>query len=323
MRLRWHFLRWFIIKIEATFTILLWFSTAAETYWKATSTSRSAPPPYPSNPLTLPHGWIQKFVARQIFIQWSRNGEGVSSVQSLSHVWLLGTQWTAAREASLSITNSWSLLKLMSSQSVMPSNHLILCHPLLLLPSIFPSIRVFSNKSVLRIRWPKCWSFSFNISPSNEYAGLTSFRIDWLDILCSKDTFFQITSGGQAFYRKGWRRAIGGGSHVTLICGNRYWFPGMNSSFLPLNDPLVAGQELDCTNMAPGAEILILQWDGNELQSNPCPNFEVQSAYTSVLWLRLSCSCLVKKKKEQAARRYSQLWVFFFFLQVCPEWGFS
>jgi len=200
----------------------------------------------------------------------------------------------------------------------MPSNHLILCHPLLLLPSIFPSIRVFSNKSVLRIRWPKCWSFSFNISPSNEYSGLTSFRIDWLDILCSKDTFFQITSGGQAFYRKGWRRAIGGGSHVTLICGNRYWFPGMKSSFLPLNDPLVAGQELDCTNMALGAEILILQWDGNELQSNPCPNFEVRSAYTSVLWLRLSCSYLVKKKeKEKAARRYSQLWVVCFFFFFC------
>ena len=104
-----------------------------------------------------------------------------SSVQSLSHVWLFETPWTAARQASLSITNSQSLLKLVSIKSVMPSNYLILCHPLLLLPSIFPSIRVFSNKSVLCIRWPKYWSFSFSISPSNAYSGLISFRIDWFD----------------------------------------------------------------------------------------------------------------------------------------------
>ena len=93
------------------------------------------------------------------------------------------TPWTVAHQASLSITNSQSLLKLMSSELVMPSNHLILCHPLLLPPSIFPSIRVFSNESVLHIRWPKYWSFSFRISPSNEYPGLISFRIDWLDLL--------------------------------------------------------------------------------------------------------------------------------------------
>ena len=93
------------------------------------------------------------------------------------------TPWTAACQASLSITNSWSLFKLMSIESVMPSNHLILCHPLLLPPSIFPSIRVFSNESVLCIRWPKYWSFSFNISPSNKYSGLISFRMDWLDLL--------------------------------------------------------------------------------------------------------------------------------------------
>ena len=104
------------------------------------------------------------------------------TVQALSHVWLFATPWTAALQASLSIINSWSLLKLMSIASVMPSNHLMLCHPLLLLPSIFPSSRVFSNELVLRIRWPKYWSFSFNISPSNEYSGLISFRMDWLDI---------------------------------------------------------------------------------------------------------------------------------------------
>ena len=104
------------------------------------------------------------------------------SVQSLSRVQLLATPWTAACQASLSITNSWSLLKLMSFELVMPSNYLILCHPLLLPPSIFPSIRVFSNESV-RMSWPKYWSFSFSISPSNEYSELISFRIDWLDLL--------------------------------------------------------------------------------------------------------------------------------------------
>ena len=96
------------------------------------------------------------------------------------------TPWTAARQSSLSITNSRSLLKLMSTESVMPSNYLILCRPLLLLPSIFPSIRVFSNESVLHIRWPKYWSFSFSISPSNEYSGLISFRMDWFNLLAVK-----------------------------------------------------------------------------------------------------------------------------------------
>ena len=113
-----------------------------------------------------------------------------SSVQALSHVWLFATQWTAAsRQASLSITNSLSLLKLMSIESVMSSNHLILCCPLLLLPSTFPSIRVCSNDSVLRIWWPKYWSFSFNISPSNEHSGLVSFRMDWLDLFAVQGTF--------------------------------------------------------------------------------------------------------------------------------------
>ena len=115
---------------------------------------------------------------------WRHSGLALlSSVQSLSRVRVFVTPWTAAHQASLSITNSWSLLKLMVIESVMPSNHLILCHPLLLPPSIFPSIRVFSNESVLRIRWPKDWSFSFNISPSNEYLELISFRMDWLDLL--------------------------------------------------------------------------------------------------------------------------------------------
>ena len=111
-----------------------------------------------------------------------------SSVQLLSHVRLFVTPWTAARQASLSITNSQSLFKLMSIESVMPSNNLIiLCHPLLLL-SIIPSIRVFSNELVLRNRWPKYWSFSFNISPSNEHSGLISFRMDWMDLLAVQGT---------------------------------------------------------------------------------------------------------------------------------------
>ena len=112
----------------------------------------------------------------------------MSSVQSLSRVQLFANPWTAARQASLSITQSWSLLKLMSIESVMPSNHLILCRHLLLLPSIFPSIKVFSNESVLHIRWPKYWSFSFSITPSNEYSGLISFRMDWVDLLAVQGT---------------------------------------------------------------------------------------------------------------------------------------
>ena len=109
------------------------------------------------------------------------------SVQSLSHVQLFATSWTAACQASLSINNSQSLLKLMSIESVIPSNHLVLCHPLLL-PSIFPSIRVFSKESVLCIRWPKYWSLSFSLSPSNEYSGLISLKIDWLDLLAVQGT---------------------------------------------------------------------------------------------------------------------------------------
>ena len=115
-----------------------------------------------------------------VFVQFS-------SVQSLSCVQLFATPWTAAHQASLSITNSQNLLKVMSIESVMASNHLICC-PLLLLPSIFPSIRVFSNESALHLRWPKYWSSSFNISPSNEYSGLISFRMDWLDLLAVQET---------------------------------------------------------------------------------------------------------------------------------------
>ena len=123
-----------------------------------------------------------------IYYRWVDVSVQFSSVQSLSCVPLFATPWTAAHQASLSITNFQSSLKLISTELVMPSNHLILCCPLLLPPSIFPSIRVFSNESVFCIRWPKYWSFSFNISPSNEYSGLISFRMDWLDLLAVHET---------------------------------------------------------------------------------------------------------------------------------------
>ena len=114
--------------------------------------------------------------------------QNFSSVQSLSLLRLFATPWTAAHQASLSITNSWSLLKFMSIESVMPSNHLILCRPLLLLPPIFPSIRVFSNESALCIKWPKYKSFSFSTSPSNEHSGLISTRVGWFDLLAVQGT---------------------------------------------------------------------------------------------------------------------------------------
>ena len=122
---------------------------------------------------------------RRVSMSFSRY---FNSVQSFSQVRLFVTPWTAACQASLSVNNSQSLLKLMSIESVMPSNHLILCRPLLLPPSVFPSIRVFSSESALPIRWPKYWSFSFSISPSNEYSGLISFRMDWLDLLAVQRT---------------------------------------------------------------------------------------------------------------------------------------
>ena len=141
-------------------------------------------------------------------------------VQLLSRVWLFAPPWTAARQAFLSFTVSWSLLKFMSIKSMMPSNYLILCRPRLLLPSIFPSIRDFSSESALRIRWPKYWSFSFSISPSNEYSGLTSFRTDWFDLLAvqrilnsllqyhsSKTLILQcsVLQGGK---QRGWQNAL-------------------------------------------------------------------------------------------------------------------
>ena len=138
----------------------------------------------------MAEGWCQPRYAKQTALRCDvgNNVHYLSSDQSLSHVRFFVTPWTAARQASLPITNSRSLLKLMSFASVMPPNRFILCHPLLLLPSIFPSIRIFSNESALRISWPKYWSFSFSISPPNEYSGLISFRMDWLDFLAVQGT---------------------------------------------------------------------------------------------------------------------------------------
>ena len=141
--------------------------------------------------------WIKKM--------WYR-GYLVSSVQLLTHVWFFATPWTEAHQAFLSITNPQSLLKLMSIELVMTSNHLILCHPLLLPPSIFPSIGVFSNESVLPIRWPKYWSFSFTISPSNEYSGLISFRMYWLDLLAVQGRWILIKNYYSSI--KEWNNAI-------------------------------------------------------------------------------------------------------------------
>ena len=152
-----------------------------------------------------------------------------SSVQSLSRVWLFATPWTIARQASLSITNSRSSPKPMYIELVMSSNHLILCCPLLLLPSIFPSIRVFSNESVLCISWPKYWSFSFNISPSNEHLGLISFRMDWLDLHFNSFMNFNEYSGS-IFFRMDWLDLLVVQGTLTSLLQTTFW---MDKFFRP------------------------------------------------------------------------------------------
>ena len=145
---------------------------------------------------------------------WTRRAIFNSSVQSFSHVWLFATPCTTECQASLSITNSWSLPKLMSIESMMPSNHLILCLTLLLLPSIFPSIRVFSNESALRIRWPKYWGFNLNISPSNEHPGLISFRMDRLGILAVQETLKSLLQPVQKHQFFGAQLSLESNSHI-------------------------------------------------------------------------------------------------------------
>ena len=170
----------------------------------------------------------------------------ISSVQLLSRVRLLATPWTAARQASLSITNSCSLPKLMSIESVMPSNHLILCRPLLLPPSIFPSIKVFSNEPALCIRWTKCWSFSFSISPSNEHAWLISFRMDWLDLPEVQETFKSLLQhhSSKASILQHWAFFIVQVSHPYMTNGKtialtRCTFAGKMVSLLFMNMNMV------------------------------------------------------------------------------------
>ena len=168
--------------------------------------------------------WTNTYCAT-LLIVWSTS----IVVQLLSHVWLFVTLWTAARQASLSIINSLSLLKLMSIELVMPSNHLILCCPLLLLPSISPSIKVFSNESALCIKWPKYWSFSFSINPSDEYSGLISFRIDWLDLLAVQGTlkiFSNTTVQKHQFF--GAQPSLWSNSHITkwLLEKPQLWLYG-------------------------------------------------------------------------------------------------
>ena len=176
--------------------------------------------------------FLQQRLTLRAFVHISMILSGFSSVQLLSHVWLFVTPWTAAHQDSLSINNSQSLLKLMSIESMMPSNHLILCHPLLLLPSIFLSIRVFSNESVLRIRWPQYWSFSFSLSPSNEYSGLISFRIDWLDLLAVQGTLkilLQHHSSKVAF--------LVTSMYLSFLICTKGWIHSPDSSFTV--DPLI------------------------------------------------------------------------------------
>ena len=149
-----------------------------------------------------------------------------SSVQSLSRVRLFATPWTAARQASLSITNSWSLPKLISIESVMPSNHLILCRPLFFLPPIPPSIKVFSNESALRMRWPEYWSFSFSIIPSKEIPGLTSLRMDWLDLLAVQGTLKSLFQHHTSKASILWCSAF-----FTVQLSHPYMTTGKNHSF--------------------------------------------------------------------------------------------
>ena len=172
------------------------------------------------------------------FISLSIIPSQFSSVQLLSCVRLLETPWTGAHQASLSITNSWSLLKLMSIESVMPSNHLIFCHPLLLLPSIFPSIRVFSNEWALGIRWPKYWSFSFSISPSNEYSGLISLRMDWLDLLAVQGTLKSLlqyhSSKASILWLSAFFTVQLSHPYMTIVINSR-WFSFIWLSNIPLH----------------------------------------------------------------------------------------
>ena len=197
----------------------------------------------------------------------------IGLVHALSCVRLFETPWTAVLQASLPITNTWSLLRLMSIELMMPSIHLILCRPLLLLPSIFPDIRMFSKDSVIRIRWPKYWSFSFSISPSSEYSGLISFRIDWFDLLAVQGTFKSLLQHHSSKASILWRSAffIGQLSHPYMTTGKtialtRHTFVGkvMSLLFNMLSRFLIA--------FLPRSKCLLISW----LQSLSTLNFGAQ-----------------------------------------------
>ena len=197
-----------------------------------------------------------------------------TSVQLFSYVRLFATTRTAARQDSLSITNSPSLLKHMSVESVMPSNHLILCHPLLLLPSTFPSIRVFSNESVLCITWPKYWSFSFNISPSNEHSGLISFRIDWLDLLAVQGTL---------------RSLLQHHSYKTSILPHSAFF------IVQLSHPyMTTGKTIVLTRWTFIGKVMSLLF---KMLSRLVIAFLPRSKHVLISWLQSSSSVLLEPKK--------------------------
>ena len=162
---------------------------------------------------------------------WKSNYIHLISVQAFSRVWLFATPWIAALQASLSITNSWSLLKLMSMESLMPSNHLILSCPLFLQPWIFPNIRVFSDESFLHIRWPKYWSFSFSISPSNQCSGLISFRIGWFDLLAIQGTLKSLLQHHNSKASILWHSAFFLFFFIKIYTYRLYWFSLKNYLF--------------------------------------------------------------------------------------------
>ena len=212
---------------------------------------------------------------------WHNIVNPFGSVQSLSRVQLSETSWTTARQASLSTTNSRSLLKLLSIELVMPSNYVILCRPLLLLPSIFPRIRVFSSVSVLHIRWPKYWSFNFSISPSNEYSGLISFRIDWFDPYCPRDS--QESSPTPQF------KSINS-SVLSFLYGPTLTSIHANSKSISLTIWTLVGKVMSLLfNMLsrlvivflPRSKHLLISW----MQSPSAVTLELKKIKTALLWL--------------------------------------
>ena len=196
------------------------------------------------------------------------------SVQSLSCVWLFTTPWTTAHQASLSITNFWSLLKLMSIASVMQPKHLILCCPLLLLLSIFPNIRVFSNETVLCIRWPKYWSFSFNISPSNEYSGLISSRIDWLDLLAVQGTLKSLLQHHS--------------SKTSILQCSAFFIVQLSHLYM------TAGKTIALTRWTFVGKVMCLLFIYNK-ERELSTHYSFSLGYTNIFMflLRIICSCLL------------------------------